>query len=61
VTCDFDDYFRTQREIDRDYRDGDAWTRKAILNTARMGWFSSDRTISGYARDIWNVNGLRDG
>jgi len=61
VTCDFDDYFRTQREIDRDYRDSEGWTRKAILNTARMGWFSSDRTISGYARDIWNVNGLRDG
>jgi len=61
VTCDFDTYFDTQRIIDRDYRDSEGWTRKSILNTARMGWFSSDRTISGYAREIWNVTGFADG
>lgn len=56
VTCDFDSYFATQRQIDTDFNDTAAWTRKAILNTARMGWFSSDRTISGYADEIWNVH-----
>ena len=55
VTCDFDDYFDTQRQVDKDYTDIAGWTRKCILNTARVGWFSSDRTISSYARDIWNV------
>lgn len=61
VTCDFDSYFDTQRVIDKDYLDIDAWTRKSILNTARVGWFSSDRTISGYAADIWKVRSLKNG
>lgn len=61
VTCDFDDYFETQRTVDRDYKDTENWTRRSILNTARVGWFSSDRTISGYARDIWKVRSLKDG
>jgi len=37
------------------YGDQDAWTRKAILNVASSGKFSSDRTIAEYATDIWNV------
>ena len=61
VTADFDDYFKTQRQVDADYRDAEGWSRKAVLNTARMGWFSSDRTISGYAREIWNVGSLKHG
>ena len=55
VTCDFDSYYAMQRVVDVAYRDTQSWTRLTALNTARVGWFSSDRTIAGYARDIWNV------
>ena len=61
VTCDFDAYFAEQRNVDAAYRDTSRWTRMAVLNTARVGWFSSDRTIEGYARDIWNARSLRPG
>ncbi len=56
VTCDFDDYFDTQRKVDTAFQDQTGWTRMSILNTARVGWFSSDRTIAGYAKDIWGVS-----
>jgi starch phosphorylase len=58
VTCDFDDYYKTQREVDRVFRDVPRWTRMAAANTAGMGWFSSDRTIKGYAADIWGAKSL---
>lgn len=41
--------------MDAAYRDSANWTRMSILNTARMGFFSSDRTISEYAEQIWNL------
>jgi starch phosphorylase len=54
VSADFDDYRRTQALVDG--RWGSAqWETSAILNTARMGWFSADRTIRDYADDIWGV------
>lgn len=55
VAADFAAYYDTQRRIDRAWRDPEAWTRSAVLNTAHMGPFSSDRTIRGYAREVWNV------
>ena len=55
VTDDFDDYCRAQREVDRLWMSRDEWNAMAILNTARVGWFSSDRTIRQYAGDIWQV------
>ena len=58
VTCDFDDYFETQRNVDAAYRDTDRWAKMAVLNTAGMGWFSSDRTIRGYADDIWSASSI---
>jgi len=58
VTCDFDSYFETQRRVDHAFRDPDGWTRMALLNTAGMGWFSSDRTIRGYAKEIWGTTSL---
>lgn len=58
VSCDFDNYFAKQREVDAVYSDVTRWTRMAAANTAGMGWFSSDRTISGYAQDIWNAHSV---
>ena len=55
LTADFADYLACQGRVETLYRDADAWTAKAVLNTARMGRFSSDLTIRGYARDIWGV------
>jgi starch phosphorylase len=57
VTADFDAYAATQRLVDGVYGERESWVRKAILNTAHSGWFSSDRTIRGYARDIWGIDG----
>ena len=55
VAADFDAYHAAQRGIDARWRDVPAWQASAIRNVARVGWFSSDRTISEYARDIWGV------
>lgn len=55
VCSDFTDYWRAQREVDAQYLDRSDWIRRTALNTARSGWFSSDRTIRGYMGDIWNA------
>jgi starch phosphorylase len=53
--ADLPSYVETQQRVDQAYRDRNAWLRKSLLNIARMGKFSSDRTISEYARDIWHI------
>ena len=55
VAADFDAYWDAQREVDALWRSPADWWHKSILNTARMGWFSSDRAIREYAHDIWRV------
>ena len=55
VATDFDAYAAAQRDVDAIWNDPRRWWQMAILNTARMGWFSSDRTIRQYSRDIWNI------
>jgi starch phosphorylase len=52
---DFDAYYAAQRMVDARWADRPAWWRSAILNTANMGFFSSDRAIAEYAAEIWNV------
>ncbi|MEZ4225579.1 MAG: glycogen/starch/alpha-glucan phosphorylase [Polyangiaceae bacterium] len=55
VVADYRSYALTQRTLEQVYRQPAEWTRRSILNVARMGWFSSDRTIAGYAREIWDA------
>jgi glycogen phosphorylase len=55
LLADFAAYVACQEEVARLYLDRDEWSRRAILNTAAMGMFSSDRTIAEYAHDIWDV------
>jgi starch phosphorylase len=55
VARDFDSYAAAQRQVDEVWADPKKWNAMAIRNTARMGWFSSDRTIRQYAEDIWGV------
>lgn len=55
VAADFDAYAATQRDVDAVWRNSPDWYARAIRNVARGGWFSSDRTIRQYAKEIWNV------
>jgi starch phosphorylase len=55
VLADYDAYVRCQETVNRRFRDPDDWHRMSILNVARMGKFSSDRSIAEYCRDIWGA------
>ncbi|MGA7111869.1 MAG: glycogen/starch/alpha-glucan phosphorylase, partial [Pseudolabrys sp.] len=55
VAADFDCYWQAQRQVDALWRSPREWWRTSILNTARMSWFSSDRAIRDYGREIWHV------
>jgi starch phosphorylase len=55
VAADFDAYHAAQRSVDARWEDEAGWRASAIRNIANVGWFSSDRTIGEYARDIWGV------
>lgn len=53
--ADLKAYIEAQERMGRLYTDQQAWPRKAVLNVAASGKFSSDRTIAEYAADIWHV------
>ena len=61
VFADYRSYVDSQDRVTAAWLDADKWARHSILSTARMGYFSSDRTISEYAKHIWNVKPLRFG
>jgi starch phosphorylase len=58
ILADFGAYTATQAEVSHEYEQAEVWTRKAMLNVARIGWFSSDRTVAEYASEIWHLSGL---
>lgn len=59
VLADFDAYVQAHEQVNRLYQDPEAWNRMAILNVARSGIFSTDRTIAEYRRDIWKIDPIR--
>lgn len=59
LLADFEDYKNTHAKIDTLYRDKYEWNKKALLNTARMGKFSSDRTIKEYCEEIWKARPVK--
>ena len=58
LCADFADYLSCQRKVEQAYADEEHWTTMSILNAARSGFFSSDRTIAEYNRDIWRASTL---
>ena len=59
LLADYASYIAKQDEVSAVYQDTEEWTRRAVLNVARMSKFSSDRTIAEYAKNIWNVSSLK--
>jgi starch phosphorylase len=55
VAADFAAYHATQDRVEKAYHDKDLWFRMAAMNTARSGFFSSDRTIRSYMEEIWQA------
>ena len=59
VMADYRSYIDCQQKVSEAFKDQDKWTRMSILNVARSGKFSSDRTIHEYCREIWNVDAVQ--
>ena len=55
LLADYRSYVDVQGKVSELYKDPDAWTRMALLNTCRMGKFSIDRTVAEYAHNIWDI------
>lgn len=60
ILADFESYVETQERLSTDYLDQTRWAKKALLNIARSGKFSIDRTVTQYAKDIWHIQSTLD-
>jgi starch phosphorylase len=56
--ADLPSYLAVQEDVGREFQDTASWANKAILNVARIGKFSSDRTVREYAREIWHIKNV---
>jgi starch phosphorylase len=56
--ADFESYVATQRQAGRDFLDRHGWARRAALNVARIGYFSSDRAVREYAEETWGIRAV---
>ena len=61
LCADYQSYIDCQKRVEEAYRDQELWTRMSMLNVARVGYFSSDRTIREYAEKIWKIKPVRIG
>ncbi len=56
ILADLESYMESHEQVAKEYQDVESWTRKSILNTANMGFFSSDRSVAEYSKDIWGID-----
>ena len=59
LIADFEAYRLAQLEVQRRYQDSKGWARSMLINIAKSGYFSSDRTINEYAEEIWDIKSLK--
>jgi starch phosphorylase len=59
LLADYQSYVDCQKQVAQAYQDSDRWWRMSILNTARIGRFSSDRTVAEYSRWIWGIEPVK--
>lgn len=55
ILADLEDFNKTMHQTEKDYKNKEVWYKKALLNVARIGYFSSDRSVMEYAKNIWHV------
>ena len=55
MSADFEDYLRVQSLVDKEYKQPEKWYLKAVDTISKMGFFSSDKSVEDYAKNIWNL------
>ena len=58
VLADLEDFNKTMHQAEKDYKNKEIWDKKALFNVARIGYFSSDRSVMEYAKNIWNISSV---